>query len=396
MRFALALLLFSYAALADHAKDGAQAMQQHDFGRAAREYQAATQEAPKEQGNWVQLALALQQQNDFAGSIKAYDRAFALADCGAANGNRRAGECADGLVGAVSPAVLYNAACAFARAGQKERALSLLEQIADQPLASVQQLKGDPDLASLQSEPRFAKVLAKSEETAHPKVTKVSVSAEEVVAKTLAARGGAERIKAVRSERLSGEISFGAPGPGAPFSVELKRPGKLRDQVTLQGEIILRATDGHSGYSQEGKNPPRALSAGELRNLAGSADFEGPLVDAQAKGNRIELLGMTKVSGRDAYQLRITQKDGQVRTDYVDCATFLEVKWQGSLLLQGKETMMETLFSDFRDVDGIKVPFRMDSDTPGTANRQQIIYQKVEIDPALDDARFAGAATSRQ
>jgi|GEM_PF-1352226 len=368
MRIALALLLLSCAALADHAEDGAHALQQRDFKRAASEYRAATRDAPAEASNWTQLALALQQQDDFAGSIEAYDRAFSL--------------------GAKSPALLYNAACALARAGQKNRALSLLEQIAEDPMLLPQQLLADTDLASLQGEPRFARVLARTAEAREPKVTQVSVSAAEVVAKALAARGGKGRIKSIQAERMSGRIAFGGTGPGAPFAVELKRPGKLRDEITLQGKKFVRVTDGKSGFSLEGEKPPRPLSAAELRNLAGSADFEGPLVDAQAKGNRLELLGKVKVSGRDAYLLRITQKDGQVRKDYVDCASFLEVKWQGSLLLQGKEVEMETVFSDFREVAGLQVPFHLESDTPGTSSTQRLDFDKVELDPAIDDSRF--------
>ena len=70
-------------------------------------------------------------------------------------------------------------------------------------------------------------------------------TADEIVAKVLAARGGLAKIKAVRSQRISGTIDFGGGAEG-PFLVELERPGKMHIEVTIQGQTLIRTFDGKS------------------------------------------------------------------------------------------------------------------------------------------------------
>ena len=214
---------------------------------------------------------------------------------------------------------------------------------------------------------------------------------DEIVAKALEARGGVEQIKALQSQRLTGRISFG-PGNAGPFQVEMKRPGKMRDQLTLNEKTWIHTTDGKSGWVMSGSQAPRPMSADELRNTAGSADFEGPLVDYAAKGNKVEFLGKDKVEGKDAYKLKVTLKDGQVRYDYIDAVSYLELKWEGSILYQGKELGVETLFRDYRKVGGLMFSFLLDSDTPGTSNAQQIVFDRIELNLPEDDARFGQPA----
>jgi len=70
-------------------------------------------------------------------------------------------------------------------------------------------------------------------------------TADEIVKKALDARGGAEKIKAVRSERVSGRVSF-PQGMEGTFMVELKRPQKMRVEISIEGQKIIRVYDGES------------------------------------------------------------------------------------------------------------------------------------------------------
>jgi hypothetical protein len=72
-------------------------------------------------------------------------------------------------------------------------------------------------------------------------------SVDDVVAKAIVARGGIKRIKALNSQRLSGTISL-AGGSAGPFVVEMKRPGLIRESVTLGGKSMIRTTDGDVGW----------------------------------------------------------------------------------------------------------------------------------------------------
>lgn len=208
----------------------------------------------------------------------------------------------------------------------------------------------------------------------------LSQSVDDVVAKAIQARGGIKRIKALNTQRLSGTISL-AGGSAGPFVVEMKRPGMMREMVTVGGKFMIRTTDGNTGQvvgSLRDILEPRPVDAEELANLSQSADFEGPLVDYKGKGNRIELAGKEKIGKRPAYKLVISMKDGANRIDYIDCKSYLEAKWQG--LVAGN--LLESYFKDYRQVKGLMYAFEIDS------GGQKINLSQVEVNPKLDPARF--------
>lgn len=216
-------------------------------------------------------------------------------------------------------------------------------------------------------------------------------TADEVIAKAIAARGGIEKLKAIQTQRLTGNITIGDNPPG-PFMVEMKRGGKMRQEMTVGGQNATRMTDGVAGWKfgsdGQGNTEPEPLDAGELKNMAGGADIDGPLVDYKAKGNQVELEGKEKVDGNDAFKLKITQKDGQLRYDYIDASSYLEVKWQGEIEAGNKKFVAESFFKDYRPVDGVMYHYVIESDTIGTPYKQKLVFDKIEVNIPIDDSVF--------
>lgn len=214
---------------------------------------------------------------------------------------------------------------------------------------------------------------------------------DEIVAKVVAARGGLEKIKAVQTERITGTLYFN-PEVYGPFVAEFKRPGMMHNEVTIQNKTVVRSFDGKNmGWvvnpiTSTGAAEP--MSAAEAKDAVNEADFDGPLVDAKAKGNTIELTGTEKVEGRDAYILKVTHKDGQVSSYSFDTKTFLLAKWSGAETVNGEVVTHETLFHDYRDVGGLKFAFELVSSTSGSDVTQRIVVEKIEVDPQVDEAHF--------
>src|SRR5580692_1436899 len=106
-------------------------------------------------------------------------------------------------------------------------------------------------------------------------------TADEIINKYIAARGGLAKIHAVQSERVTGTISFG-PGAEGPFMVERKRPLKMHMEITVAGKTLIRTYDGKSSgwvYNPFGPNPSvAAMTDADLRGVFDEADFEGPFV----------------------------------------------------------------------------------------------------------------------
>src|SRR5256885_8327081 len=80
------------------------------------------------------------------------------------------------------------------------------------------------------------------------------LTAEQIVAKHVAARGGADKLAAIQSLRIDGKVVFG----GGDFAVTAvtsqisKRPDSLRREVNIQGLTAIEAYDGKESW---GVNP---------------------------------------------------------------------------------------------------------------------------------------------
>ena len=213
---------------------------------------------------------------------------------------------------------------------------------------------------------------------------------DEIVKRHIEARGGREKLQALFSVRMTGSIAF-ASGQPAPFVLLMRRPNKMRTEFVFQGMTGVQAFDGERAWAvlpMAGKTEPEYLPPEASREAAEQADIEGPLVDFAAKGHKIVLLGHEKVAGRDSVKLEVTLKSGAVRYVYLDAATFLEVKGEGRRRAEGDEVMLETYYRDYRDVDGLKLPFVIEAGPAKRPERQKIVLDRIETNVLLRGTDF--------
>jgi outer membrane lipoprotein-sorting protein len=217
-------------------------------------------------------------------------------------------------------------------------------------------------------------------------------TADDVINAYIKARGGLAKIKAVQTERVTGVITF-APGVEGPFFVERKRSLKMHMEITVNGQSLIRVYDGKSAgwiYNPFAPNASvTAMSAEDLAGIADEADFEGPFVDYKAKGNQIEFAGKEQIDGKIVHKLKLTAKQGDVSYFYFDASTGLLMKWQGLRKVGDKELPWETYFRDFREVDGLKYPFLVESAAVDSDQIQKITATKIETNIPLSDSQFA-------
>jgi len=219
-------------------------------------------------------------------------------------------------------------------------------------------------------------------------------TADEILAKVVTARGGRDKLRAVRSERISGTISFG--DVSGPFVVELKRPLKMHMQLSVQNQTMIRVYDGQSGWANNpfaGKLNPEPMSEDELKNITEESDFDGPLLDYKTKGNHVELAGKDKVNDKNVWRVKLTNKNGEVRFYLFDADSFLLIKWEGKRKYEGQELPVESYFTDYRDVAGLKFAFAIDSGSSATDVNQKIRIDKIDLNPNFNDAEFAKPTT---
>lgn len=214
---------------------------------------------------------------------------------------------------------------------------------------------------------------------------------DEILAKNLEARGGADKIKAVKTVRLTGRMTVG-PGLEAPVVMEFKRPTKMRMDFTIQGMTGSQAFDGKGGWQImpfQGNPNPEPMSPDDVKDAEEQADVDGPLVDWKAKGHAVELVGKEKVEGTDAWKLKITMKGGDVRYVFLDADAYLEIRGEGKRKIRGTEMETEQTVSDYKEVGGLVMPHAFEGGPKGSPMRQKITIDKIELDVDIDDARFA-------
>ena len=215
-------------------------------------------------------------------------------------------------------------------------------------------------------------------------------SVDELVAKSIEARGGMEKLKSVQTVRATGKMEFG-PGMEAPGSMVNKRPDMVRIDFTVQGLTAVQAYDGKSAWAIMpfmGKKDPEPMAADEAKDMEENADIDGPLVDYKAKGNQVELVGKENVEGTPAYKLKVTMKNGDVKYMYLDTDSGLEIKEEQKRMIRGSEQETETSLGDYRAVDGIMFPFAIESGVKGSPHKQKLTLDKIEINAPVDSASF--------
>ena len=227
-----------------------------------------------------------------------------------------------------------------------------------------------------------------------PRTTRAQ-TADAILARVIEARGGATKIHALQSVRLTGHVALSA-SLSAPLVVEQRRPAEIREELVVQDKTIVRGYNGSAGWTIDPFGSPpgaRALAGDELKNMAAEAEFE-PLLNAKTSGNIVELVGRDTVAGATAYKLRLTVKHtGYADFYYVDSASSLPVKWQGTRPNNGNTVVFESYYRDYQLVDGVRFPRVIDTGAQGQPQRQQLTFDKIEVNPVIDSTRFSMPAS---
>jgi hypothetical protein len=255
------------------------------------------------------------------------------------------------------------------------------------------------------------------------------MTAEQIVEKHVAARGGLQAWHAVQTMSWSGEMEAGTADSVArsesyirqtwgkrsgqaraqmaapdqpnkeaarqvelPFVLEMKRPGMSRVELQFGGKTAIQVYDGKGGWLNRpylNREDWEPFSAEQIRESQGKWDLDGPLLDHAAKGTKVALEGVEPVDGHPSYKLKLTLKNGTVQHVWIDSHSFLDVKIEGTpRRMDGKIRPVWITQRDFRSVQGVMVPFMLETAVDGYSDTHKMVIEKIAVNPKLDDARF--------
>jgi hypothetical protein len=236
-----------------------------------------------------------------------------------------------------------------------------------------------------------------------------SLTAEQIADRNVAARGGLAAWRATKTISWKGTMGVGGTvyetvtpkgqlqqkqreEMRIPFRFEFKRPQMTRLELDFNGQTAIQVFDGTNGWKLRpylGRKEWEAFSADEVKQAGAEPGIDGYLIDYSAKGARVELAGTDKVEGHDAYKVKVTRRDGQVRYVWVDALSFLDLKVDGEpRKFDNKMRTVEIYTRDFRAEQGLMLPHVFETVVQAVKGTEKIILESVSVNPPLDDARF--------
>lgn len=216
-------------------------------------------------------------------------------------------------------------------------------------------------------------------------------TADQVINSYIKFIGGGKKWKKIKTITTSGEYDYG--GIVFPFTAYSKAPNLYKFIVPFNGKYYAQAFDGTKGWKIDAfknETKPTLLSGKAALGMANEADVElvSALIDYNKKGHQAILEGVDSVQGSVCHKIKFIRKDGAIEQYYFNTANselVMKVAVSKNVELQG--ALLSTYFSDYRSVDGIKIPFKMISDSDG----QMILtvtLKSAELDLSVDDKIF--------
>src|SRR5262249_39434640 len=100
----------------------------------------------------------------------------------------------------------------------------------------------------------------------------------------------------------------------------------------------------------------------------------------------------------DPHPRKVTRADGEVRHYYIDTDYYVPIKVEIKRVVRGAERETETVFGDYKSVNGWYLPYSMEFGRKGSQNRQKITFSKIEANAPIAHSRFVmpGSAVPRE
>lgn len=196
---------------------------------------------------------------------------------------------------------------------------------------------------------------------------------------------GQEKLSTITSIALKGKINIAAMGMEAPISMFQTRPNKLRIELLFAGSRVIQTYNGTKGWvyaPMMGITQPQEVGDQELKGLTNQAQMNSPLWDYKAKGNTVELIGVSEDGSNNL--VKLTTTEGDALTFYLNKETSLISKIKS---FQGG-TEIETDMKEYKTVKGIPtahyIATKMSGVTATTITIESIEYDS-KMEPALFD-----------
>jgi outer membrane lipoprotein-sorting protein len=219
---------------------------------------------------------------------------------------------------------------------------------------------------------------------------KADKTVDEVMTKFVEATGGKEAYEKIKSSVSKGKLEMKPQGMEGDFEIITKAPGMMFMRQSFQGAFeVTLGFDGKKGWAKDPLSGLRDLEGSELTEMKRQAVFASEPQKWNEVYSKAEMLGIKKLDDKtEAYVIRMTPKEGNAITQYFDAKTFLLVRFEGKQQSPQGEMEVEAEISDYKAVDGVKVPYITKMKIAGIAEIVLTI-KEIKNNVEVDAKKFA-------
>lgn len=223
---------------------------------------------------------------------------------------------------------------------------------------------------------------------------KPSITVAELSKKVVDALGGEANWRKINSRLTEADVDMVHQGVQAKARSWAKAPNRSATELTITalGKTIASGWeyfDGTAGADVYTFAPPDKYEGKRLDDVRLGADFYAVL-DWSTPYKKVEVTGTAKVDGEDAYVVAFEPKAGTPFKEFYSTTTFLPLRREG--VVPSSTSSMQIPYtinySDYREVDGIKLPFRTVNNSISNGDVVNIV-RSVKHNVAVEDKVFA-------
>jgi hypothetical protein len=221
-------------------------------------------------------------------------------------------------------------------------------------------------------------------------VTVSAQTADEIISKYVQAVGGKDLLTKITSVYTESTMDIMGM-QGVVKTTTLNGKG-MRQDMDISGTTMTTCYSDKGGWSinpMTGATSPEDMPESQYNSGKNQIVVGAPFINYPENGYKAELVGNETVGTVNAYKVKLTAADGTSSIYFFDPVTSYMLKTIQTEEMQGQMTDNEISYSDYRQVEGYTVPYKLDLNIAGGQFQMGMTVTKVELNKPVDETIFA-------
>ena len=212
-------------------------------------------------------------------------------------------------------------------------------------------------------------------------------TSEMVMKKYVEASGGAEKLKAIKSVKMTGDIESKTMGISGSLEISIVAPNMVSEKADMpEVGIQARGTNGKVAWENSTMLGPRVIKGKEMELMLEQANFER-IYAADKFYKEIKVLGIEEMNDEKCYKVEMTRKNGHKSIDFFSLKTGLPTASKFRLPTQMGEVDITSMTVEYKEVNGVKFPSKIEQLFPGGMS-MTVMMKNIELNAEIDKSTF--------